>query len=165
MAMFFCVPLKSTSQVAVVIGLLFVLFSLSGCGKRAPATTLSYKMSKNDGSDPTLKIDELTTIVFVGLDCKVGTAGQIRISDADNIRSGKSSQSGGVETQSVHGVATLIVQNGESDSATYLTFKIEDMGKRLVYKEISYRIGDGSKTIVIAEDGSATLSEGEAGDE
>ena len=49
--------------------------------------------------------------------------------------------------------------------STYLTFKIEDMGKRLVYKETSYSIGDGSKTIVIAEDGFATLSEGEAGDE
>lgn len=152
-----CVHLKSTSRVVVAIGLVAVLLSLSGCCTTAPATTLSYTMSKNQGSDPALKIDDLTTIVFVGLDCKSGTSGEIRVSEGDSIRSGKSTQSGGVETQSVHGIAKLIVQKGEGESATYYTFTINDEGKRLVYKDNSYTIGDGPKTIVIAEDGTATL--------
>ena len=63
-----------------------------------------------------------------------------------------------------YGVAKLIVQNGDRDSATYFTFKIEDSGKRLVYKETSCAIGVGPKTIVIAEDGSAILGDGEAGE-
>jgi len=148
-----------TLQFLEVIGLAVIMTGAVGCSKSAPSATLFYGLSNHENGVE-LKLNDVT-IVIAGVDYEGGTQGQILVSKSHKIGGGKNDRSGGLEIQSDHGVATVIVQKGEGDSATYLTFTIEDAVKRLRYGNDSYAMDDGPKTIVIAEDGIASLQSSE----
>ncbi len=148
-----------TLQFLEVIGLAVLTMGVAACSKLASSTTLSWRMSNHE-KGVELKLNDLT-IVIAGVDYEGGTQGQVLVSKSHKIGGGKDDRTGGLEIQSDHGVVEVVVQKGEGDSATYLTFTIEDSVKRLSYKNESYAMEDGPKTIVIAEDGTASLQSSE----